>query len=500
MPDSTTPDQPKGLAAFGSWEELRHDWTTSKDFLKMPTSARQASIDALQQRWNVEQATRQQATATEQANQPDFFGRLNQAAGKLPFPENIAAQTLIPPSNTQAAIDVALFTAGGPVGDLLGPIAEAAPEFVRPAARLASRLAFPAAAGAVGGAIQGGVSGAGWGAVSGAAQQAVGEVASTAFGIARRAIQRADVEGIGQWLDKHLTDKPLLQRTYKTVSDIVRDFNGGELDETYRNSLHSIQNKIPTFFPVPLNLDPEVVSQLQRSNPTQYANMNFNVPVPFRQATKVLEDVEDIGWDWRFKMHNGKKAMAARSAVHQAEDTIAEELDMAEARGEIPKGTAVAWGTARHKYALSRAMSNLFREPGVIKNGKMDIQKVQELLADAGPLGYKMDLDQSVSPVAKGELRDLTRTVTRGGPAGSTDIMGERPNLRLGIHGILRPPGAYFHPGTISRHTGYIPFDLGRGRAFAAMQILGAHEFVNRLGNLFQDEQPAGGVANNATP
>jgi hypothetical protein len=109
-----------------------------------------------------------------------------------------------------------------------------------------------------------------------------------------------------------------------------------------------------------------------------------------------------------------------------------------------------------------------------------------------------MDLEQAVGPTAARDINRLAGVATRGGPVGSTDVASERSNLRLGIHSILRPLGMYFHPGTPSRHTGYIPFDLGRGRAFAAMQVLGAHEFINRLGNLFSDQQPAAGVSSNA--
>jgi hypothetical protein len=368
--------------SYNSLEEFKSAWLGTQAYSKLEHSQRVASLKTINNRWALVDAERRQSAGAQQADQPDSFGRLNQLAGQTPDPiMRAVTQALIPPSNTQAAIDLALFTAGGPVGNLLGKGVSMLPEAAQLLAKPVARLAFPAAMGALGGGQQGGGRGAVWGALSGAGQQAVGELASTTLGVARRAMQRADVRGFGKWLDSLLTDNPR-KPTYKNLSDIVRDFNGGESDKVLYNQLAKVQNRVFTKTPIPLQLDPEVVSYLQRSNPTLYANIDFTKPIPFDEATKVLEDVEDIGWDWRFRMRDGRRAQMARSAVHQAEDTIAEAID------QVNPKLATEWGTARHKYRVSRAMSNLFREPGVIKNGQLNVQRVQELLADAGPNGF----------------------------------------------------------------------------------------------------------------
>jgi hypothetical protein len=472
-------DKPKGFdptgMSYGSYEEFAHAWKNTPAYLKLLPDKKINSFDSIKSRWEEAEALREQQAGQPQGGGQDLFGRLNQAAGNLPFPENKAAQLMIPPSNSQAGIDAALFAAAGPLGKAIDPILENA----GPIARFGMRMAVPTAAGAMGGAIQGGKEGAITGAASGAGQQLAGEIGSTVFGIARKAMNRADVQAVTDWLENNLTNYPKTQKVFNGVRDIVSQLVGGETDKKLATKLATTESKFPKNLTVPIQFNAQAL-------PTNMqALAGHTADVPIKDALAHLSDLEDIGWDTQFRYKDGKTAQAARSAVHQAEEDIYNAIAVKR------PAQAAEWYTNRHRYRLSRTMSNLFREDGVLKGGKIDMMKLQQFLNDAGPKGYKMDLEQAAGEAGARQLKQLWEAAGRGAPPGSMDIPGERPNIRMGVH-HLGLPTFYAHPGSLAKHVGYIPFDLGRGRAFAALQILGAHEFTNRLKSIFGNSAGAG--------
>jgi hypothetical protein len=471
-----SPAEPTGIAKYKSLDELKTAFKSSPQYLKLTAPARVASFDVLTNKWNEYQASQQQEQQQTQQAQPDLMGRVsqfvNRHTGNLPQPEREFVQALVPPNNAQAAIDVALFAAGGPLSGVLGPAAEA----VSPLARLGMRLAIPAAAGAAGGAIQGGAWGAAKGAGLGIGQQLGAEGISFARGIAGKALQKADVGRVTDWLNDSLNLVPTSKNRFENVTDISREFIGGESDKKLGEKVGKLEGRLGKQT-VDMTVDQQMAGILGIP-PGQH-------PVAAKDALHALNTLEDLGWDSQFRLSRGRTAQAARSAAHQVEEDIAHDLNV-----RNPK-LASEWLTARHQYRMSRTLSNLFREDGVIEKGKLNPQRFQELLGDAGPKGYKMDLELAAGPDAIRDVQELGSAARRGAPPGATDITGEKPGVRVGIHGLGHPPGLYFHPGTPSKHIGNIPFDLGRGRAFTGVMVLGAHEFVHRLDKMLSPDGEA---------
>lgn len=473
-PTPEAPKVPKGFdptgRGYASYEEFANAWKNTKTYLRLPTDKRVNSFDEIKSRWQMAQDEKTQAAI----DQPDLFGRLNVKAGELgqevagPVGK-FAAQAVVPSSNAQAAIDAALFAAGGPLGDIAGETLAGAPAAIK----FMSRVGVPAVAGALGGATSGHpVSGA----LSGVTQGVAGEAISATLGIARRAMQRADVSAIGDWLGEQLgIDKARFNTATKLRDELV----SGTAQEGLEAKVAKISGKVPRAA-LTVDIDPDLARALKISG--------GRTPFDFKAANDTLETLERIGWDTHFRTKNTLLAQKARSAVHQMEGTMAEAID------KVDPKLAQQWYTARGQLRLSRMMSNLFREPGVLEGGQVNIPKLQELLTNAGPDGYKTDLEQVVGPVGKKSIKNLLGIARRGGEAGAIDVPGQAPRLGISYH-IGLPHPWMTGVGKFPRHVGYQPFDLGRGRAFTGAMVLGAHQFVNNLQNLPDDaNKDAAGV------
>jgi hypothetical protein len=136
----------------------------------------------------------------------------------------------------------------------------------------------------------------------------------------------------------------------------------------------------------------------------------------------------------------------------------------------------------------------MFSEPGVLEmagkdprtgeiidNGRISFEKLQKLVSDAGPTGYKTDLQQAMGP---GEQQTLSKVLHRGADEGAED----RP-----ARGLLSTNAGFSSHGSFfgrvqqpwpARHVGDVPFDLGRGRALSALITLGPAHLADAVGDM----------------
>lgn len=471
------------LTQYSSPEEMLEAWQHTKEFHMLPEKARVASLAYAREQYTIamdDKAQREQ----EAASGPDATGRLNERIGQFVDryagrDTGIVARALLPSSNAQAAIDAAtLFIPG--LGEI-APIAKAvelAPEAMAPLARLGLRLAKPAIAGLVGGATSGH---AGEGAVSGLAQGGVGEGISLLGGIGKRAINRYDLGRLSKWLE------PRIGQKLSNASDYYTAFKGGKVAQaaqTAYDAANASVGKVVAHRPMfTFELSPEQADAIYYSGDKTLQSMGLrpgkNV-VDFEFATKILHKLDQLGWDYNGNPTTKATGKALRGVTHQIEGEIASQLDA------INPKAASAWYTARGKYRLANTLTNMFNEPGVIDNGYVDMSKLQTEASS----NYVHDLQQALgmgdTPAkvqATGEKarQGLSKVLHRGADEGRQDIVGHAPGGH--VYGHTRGLSGFFSMPKLSRHVGYLPADLGKGKAITAAATLGPYRFVRGVEN-----------------
>ena len=222
----------------------------------------------------------------------------------------------------------------------------------------------------------------------------------------------------------------------------------------------------------------------------------------FNDLNKALSSLEDMGWDDKHIPTRTDIGRAARTAAHQIEGEMATQLQA------IDPKLASEWYTAKANNRLTKTFTNLFNEPDVFDaKGNPIMSKLQGLVSDASPQGYKMDLIEAAGPAESRLQGNLSKTLHRGAKEGTQDIVGDPSILGRGGHPGLHI-GSTVHPyswiplhiPTLPRHVGYLPYDLGKGRASQVLSTLGPYSFYRGLEQMFSLKPSAKDTTITPTP
>ncbi len=467
------------LSDFPTVEAAIADWTKRPEFLRKTRQQRIESIRALEGRYQEAIAKKGQALSEAQ-NGPDMVGRANEAIGQW-LDQNIGYDTgkvtraLLPSSDAQAAIDATMFVLPG--GEALKGLPLAARLLQRPLGRLVARLGIPTAAGAVGGAISGDPLG---GAESGLAQGAIGETLAGVTKTGRHTLGAYDFARLRGWLEARLPIKIPNEQAFRRL------FRGGEAlkktEDVTNKEFSSVGN-----FPVEVTIPQSVSGVISKNAPSG------TYRVLLKEVTDILNRLEEVGWDYRNEPTKGHVAKAVRSAVHQIEGEVAQSID------KVSPKSAIRWYTARQKLRTARTLTNMFSEEGAIdESGRLMMPKLQKLVSDAGPKGFKTDIIQSMGDSSQ---RSLSSILHRGASEGLEDVAGQgvAKHGSLGLHFGVFPRMSLQMP-KFARHIGFVPYDLGRGRALTAALTLGPYRFARAVDQLFTGSANAQTAASNQLP
>ncbi len=468
------------LSDFPTVEAAIADWTKRPEFLRKTRQQRIESIRALEGRYTEAVARKGQALSEAQ-NGPDVIGRVNETIGQwldqnIGYDTGKVARALLPSSDAQAAIDAAMFTVPG--GGLLEGAPILAKFLANPVGRLVGRLTIPTVAGAVGGAVSGDPLG---GAESGLAQGVGGEVLAGITKTGRRTLNAYDFARLRGWLESRLPIKIPNEQAFRRL------FRGGEaLSKTEEKTNKDLASMYK--FLVPVHIPQEIAGLVGKRAPAT----SFNVPIG--EVNKILDRIEELGWDYRGDITKGHSAKAIRSAVHQIQEEVYQSIS------SIDTKAASIWIVARRQLRRARTLTNMFSEEGVQDGaGRLDMSKLQKLVSDSGPMGYKQDIIQTLD---NNEQKTLSKILHRGAPEGAEDVAGHGPLEKIYGHSRLGLPSAGFRMSkpNVARHVGFIPYDLGRGRALTAALTLGPYRFARAVDQLFTGSANAQTAAPNQLP
>ena len=423
-------------------------------------------------------------TAREATEGLDLAGRANQAlsqylTNKIGPAAGAVASAILPNSNAQAAINI---------GMLAMPEFAAGLEIASPVARLGLRMGIPAMVGGLGGSLQGGAKGMAEGAMSGAGQALGGEALSFATGAGRRAIRNMDFDRVAGWMKR-------FGIKIKDMPEFDRMFVGGEANTKTQAELDNISTKIQsrmkkakgfTTYDIP---NDELAQKMEKaghtiSRPFAQNKNQYNPQLimnNFADMTKALGTFEDIGWDAHHDPGREAVGRAARQAAHQIEGEMA-----AQANNIDPK-LASEWYTAKANNRVTKTLTNLFSEPEVYQRGQpINIGNLQRMITDDSVNGYKYDLIEAAGSTDPNMQKRMSDILHRGGQQGEGDIAGRGPikHGSLGLHfGVF--PRASLQTPIFARHVGYLPFDLGKGRATQMLQSLGPYSAFRGIEQLY---------------
>lgn len=492
------------LEEYGNFETLKQDWMHTRTYRSYSSAKQTQSFDRLYKAWVMARADRPDPTAGIAGSDSnlDFVGRANKAISDYATslaggPGSLGGQIAggvvsygLPNSWTQLAIDGALFIPGL---DAIKPIqmaVEAAPEVLQPVARLGARLGLPTALGAIGGGLSG--QGAKQGAIQGAVSGAVGEVGSLALGLGKRGIQRLDVGRLGNWLSRFgidLEGNKEADAISGFIGDGAENMSKTRLGKATADVGQALTGSAPKVAQGAIKRPPQALLTVNiphdlAANPDFIKSVGFppgSMPIDWQTANHVLDTVEKIGWDPHFRSVNTHAAQAARSAAGQIQDDVYYALER-----QVGPKQARQWLGARKQLQVSRIISNLFRQPGVVEGDHINIRALQAALNTGGPGSIKEELNQVVG---QAQAQELVNSVFRGSRSGRLDKAGNLlPSLSISGHAHM-----WIHPKMpeLHRHVGYLPYNLGRGRALFAATMMGPENFVARLARMFGQSGPS---------
>jgi hypothetical protein len=294
------------------------------------------------------------------------------------------------------------------------------------------------------------------------------------FRMGKRTIGALDFARLQSWMESRLGVKVPDVKTFR------RMFRGGdimpEIDKSYQKVVKKHGANI-----VNLPADPKTGSIVQ-------PGLGMRTNMSLQSASNALDDLEKLAWNQRGDLATSHQGRALLDTVHQVEGDIASQLDM------VNKPAARDWYSAREQVRKARVLKQMFSEPGVIEmagkdprtgeiidNEKISFEKLQKLVSDAGPNGYKIDLQQAMGP---GEQGTLSKVLHRGAEEGEED----RPARGiLATHAGFSSHGSFF--GRLqtpwpARHVGDVQFDLGRGRALTGLITLGPYQLAHKIGEM----------------
>jgi|SRR5579864_6236285 len=487
------------LADFKTYEEAASAWQKTPQFSKLTREKRMHSLDVLKDRWTISHAAElEKAGAKPEDLAPqskDLTGKVADFAAKgldtfMPGPVAWLGKTLMPTDNTQAAIDLALFAVGPESAAGKAAINALYRVGLKGAmARLAARTAPAIAAGALGGATGGDPAS---GAAKGGLEALGGEGISWLTGMGRRGLYNTDFDRLRGWLEPRLGIK------IPDVAAFRRAFRSGEAlteaEKKYQKMMGKIGSKINVEVSQPVTgytTTSTGQSAMQFGGmTTPNARGSSRIKMTLEQASHELDELEKLAWTDRGDVATSHVGRAKLDTVHQIEDDIAQQLDQMKFKDRNQ------WYTEREKVRKARVLKNMMSEPGVIEmrakdprtgemltNEKVSFEKLQKLVSDAGPNGYKTDLRQAMMP---GEQESLSRVLHRGAKEGAEDRPGRGilgPNMGISTHGSVF---SRFQRPWPSRHIGEVPFDLGRGRALSALITLGPYQLAQKVNEMTQ--------------
>ncbi len=469
------------LDSFKSYDDAAGYLYKQSDFQQLPPDQQDQALAKLKQKWDMRPG--------KPGEQPDITARINAKIGdavKGPFGGVITGAALgpagalihsvspelasrivkgaLPSNNIPAGIDAAMLATGG-LGEGL--------ELGSATARLGARLAVPTLGGAAGGATEGKAK---EGAAKGLFQGAVGEVAAPVFNkIFGSTIGRLDREKLGGWVKKNLPTK----LPWRTVGDFDQNLRGGLLREEMGPMVEQANQKVAaalgandTFQLKTDAANKSVISPLVEMPGGEMRQGGVTTKTwKFHEILQEIRRMEDLG---RYTGNDNDLRLAAKTArvsAHQMVD------DLQTALNERQPGLGDSWLKPRKQYQATMTLQQMFSEPGVLdpKTGQINMGKLQQLASSSGREGYRDELKRA------GIDESFLKTAFRGANNFvRTDAQGKvNPYYRMHL-GVIPSMGA--HP-ELAHHVGYLPYDLGRGRALSAALVLGPHRLLNLIAN-----------------
>ena len=430
---------------------------------KLAPEVRQAIIENKSQVWAAVQHPKYQRYFARPVTQAATSG-LAKVLGGMGSPWGFApqraqaiarpvAETVVPQTPTQAGIDAASAAAGLATGGA-APLLEGG-------AGLATRLAAPAIAGGIGSKLGGGTFGSG--ALSGALQSAGGELISGATKVAGRysskALDRMMTSDVGQWIANKI---PALGKLTSPI-DFDRAFrsNAG-LTKVAKEELKPVEDKARQIAGNHLIDMPSLHSAL--TNVGTYR-------ITFDDATDAIKRLDDAS-SWTMADPTSARLVAKQNRKIAS----AARADLAKGLNQISPGLGDQYFAARAKFAQARMLRDLFKSSKQIfpRKGGIDWPTVKELVDNAGPEGYRDDLERAFG--ADG-IEGLLTVLGRGTRTTAGDVPAELgPGISAGMH----YPRLHFRP-QLGQRIGNVP------RRFpplpAAVPVITAGQLANDIVN-----------------
>lgn len=193
----------------------------------------------------------------------------------------------------------------------------------------------------------------------------------------------------------------------------------------------------------------------------------------FDEAKGLIDKVKSLGWTFKGDQANNATGRIMRQFARQAENELGMVVE------QNARGFGTPWLSSRYRLDLSRTLTNMFSEPGVIKGGRIVDSELQKVAIATGNLGYRDDLISLLG--GKRGMSFLKMIMHGADPGAATSIEGKfSPYLRMhpGM-GMLSGHGGGlgFLGGSIGVHpqlpyrSGYAPLDMGRGALWAAYTL-----------------------------
>jgi hypothetical protein len=342
----------------------------------------------------------------------------------------------------QAGADVGMIAGAlAPEGQILGPIA---------------RMAMTAAGGAAGEKLGGGS--ALKGAESGAIQQGVGEVAAPAINVLGRygknALNQQDVKRVGGYLRNLASWLP----TPKSVPEFDAAFRGGEATEKVGNRLAKYETAIAN------RLKQKPIMQMPA--PASVKGGQFATVSTDATFEDVIHQIKQLNDQARYNGPDSSLRWAAKNARQQAHELT---QDLGAALNKVHPGLGKRYLAARRQYAGAATLRDIFSEPSLWDaSGRMDMSKLQELVANRGVAGYR---DELTRIFGRDKTNQLLKKVYRDAPPTARDVAGGL-NMGVSVHPGIAIPRVFAHPHLPSS-IGQIPRRFPKLPPAAAALLLG---------------------------
>ena len=387
----------------------------------------------------------QPATAGVEKGLGALAGPLGILASKIaPGAAEAISKTIVPQTPKQAGIDAGML-AGGAL----------APEAVIPG--IIARMGASAAGGAIGSKLGGDTAMSG--AKEGAIQQGVGEVAAPALSLLGRygktLRNQKDVERIGGFLSNVLPSIGGL----RSVDKFDSAFRGGEATEKVGQKLAKYEGAISKRLG-----DTEIGTMdiATRGSP-QSAPTTVRVKATFDDMVQRIRDLNRTGYAYSGDAQQKALAADARREAHDLTQ------DLGKALNKQAPGLGDRFLRARRQYSTASLMTRIFSDPSLYDaSGRMDMNSLQELVANRGSAGFREDLTRVLG---RDKTNDFLKKVYRNAPPTARDVSGGL-NLGARLHPASPIPTLVAHPH-LSATVGQLPRRFPQIPPTAAALLLG---------------------------